>query len=443
MCKEFGLKALSDINLTPTSGMVEEAKRGLAWRSEFGRGGTEVGIARARDISNGKDMSIKTVKRMFSFFSRHEVDKKAEGFKKGEDGYPSNGRIAWALWGGDAGFSWSKKKVAQIKREEEKNMCENCEKKNVDVQMKSINADMEMPNKKGEFVFTASTESTDREGDVIKADGWVLDNFKSGGVLLWGHNQDKLPVGKVLWVKQKDGQLLGKARFNGQTQLSKDVEKLVRMGDLTGISVGFRALESEKTHEGRMFTKQELLEVSVVNVPANPDAVIHTIKSLDLKSDNVKLNLYKSMETETEEKEEEEKATMDECIENKISIIMEENPEMDSEQAYAIAHEMCMDKAEIPEDEMKEPKDYIGNPCGRLDCPQYDKPEKPNKSMPELDLFLELKTRLDRIEKLLEEKENNVDKKKVEMDLRKKQTNELLRRAISKYLKDKSKNSEV
>ncbi len=72
-------KAISDINLKPTGGMVEEAKRGLAWRREFGRGGTRVGISRARDISNGKDMSPRTVKRMFSFFSRHEVDKKAEG----------------------------------------------------------------------------------------------------------------------------------------------------------------------------------------------------------------------------------------------------------------------------------------------------------------------------------------------------------------------------
>ena len=78
MCK----KALSDIDLKPTGGMVEEAKRGLDWRSEFGRGGTEVGIARARDISNGKNMSVKTVKRMFSFFSRHESDKKAEGLER-------------------------------------------------------------------------------------------------------------------------------------------------------------------------------------------------------------------------------------------------------------------------------------------------------------------------------------------------------------------------
>lgn len=113
--------ALKDIDRTPTSGMREEARKGLEWRKEFGRGGTSVGVSRARDIING-DLSLSSIKRMFSFFSRHEVDKKAEGFKQGEEGYPSAGRIAWALWGGDAGFSWSKKKVAQIKKEEENRM---------------------------------------------------------------------------------------------------------------------------------------------------------------------------------------------------------------------------------------------------------------------------------------------------------------------------------
>lgn len=113
-------KALSDINLTPTSGMKVEAQKGLDWRKEFGRGGTAVGIARARDITSGKDMSISTVKRMYSFFARHEVDKQAEGFNAGEKGYPSNGRIAHALWGGSAGATWAKKVRDQIEREEEK-----------------------------------------------------------------------------------------------------------------------------------------------------------------------------------------------------------------------------------------------------------------------------------------------------------------------------------
>ena len=114
---EEDMRALSDIDTTPTAGMITEAKKGLEWRKEFGRGGTQVGVARARDIING-DLSISTIKRMYSYFSRHEVDKKAEGFSPGEDGFPSAGRIAWALWGGDAGFSWSKKKVKQIEKEE-------------------------------------------------------------------------------------------------------------------------------------------------------------------------------------------------------------------------------------------------------------------------------------------------------------------------------------
>ena len=113
-------KAISDINLTPTDAMVEEAKRGLEWRKEFGRGGTAVGVARARDIANKTRLSPNTVLRMYSFFSRHEVDKQGQGFDRGEDGYPSAGRIAWALWGGDAGFSFAKTKRDQIMREREK-----------------------------------------------------------------------------------------------------------------------------------------------------------------------------------------------------------------------------------------------------------------------------------------------------------------------------------
>jgi len=101
---------LADEN-KPSKGMVEEALKGLKWREEHNRGGTAVGVARARDISNGKNLSDDTVKRMHSFFSRHEVDKKGQGFQQGEDGFPSAGRIAWALWGGDAGQVWAADKV--------------------------------------------------------------------------------------------------------------------------------------------------------------------------------------------------------------------------------------------------------------------------------------------------------------------------------------------
>ena len=125
------IKAISDIDTTPTDSMVIEAKKGIAWRKEFNRGGTRIGAVRASQIIAKEKLSPSTVKRMFSFFSRHEVDKQADGFNVGEKGYPSNGRIAWALWGGDAGFSWSTKVRNQLEKEKEKFLEDGIEEKQV------------------------------------------------------------------------------------------------------------------------------------------------------------------------------------------------------------------------------------------------------------------------------------------------------------------------
>ena len=85
---------------TPTKQMQGSAKRGLALRKKHKRGGTQVGVARARDIVNGKKLPLDTVKRMHSFFSRHE------GNQAG--GEKDAGYIAWLLWGGDAGKRWAR-----------------------------------------------------------------------------------------------------------------------------------------------------------------------------------------------------------------------------------------------------------------------------------------------------------------------------------------------
>ena len=117
--EQYGQAKYESINFRPPQGARDEAKKGLDWRKEFGRGGTAIGIARARDIKNGVELSPDTLRRMKSFFARHEVDKQAEGFRQGEKGYPSNGRIAWALWGGDAGQAWANKVVDQMDSEDE------------------------------------------------------------------------------------------------------------------------------------------------------------------------------------------------------------------------------------------------------------------------------------------------------------------------------------
>jgi len=101
----------------PTGGMKSAAKRAIRWKQE-GKAtgaGTAVGWTRAGQLARGETLSLSTVKRMYSFFSRHEVDKKGKDFYNTSN--PSNGRIMWDAWGGDAGFSWSRKIV-----EREKNM---------------------------------------------------------------------------------------------------------------------------------------------------------------------------------------------------------------------------------------------------------------------------------------------------------------------------------
>lgn len=111
---DMSKRSLEDLDLRPTESMANNARRGLELRRKFGRGGTAVGVARARDLANRKELSPETVARMYSFFSRHEVDKKGKDWNNAER--PSNGKIAWLLWGGDSGYAWSRSKWNSIKR---------------------------------------------------------------------------------------------------------------------------------------------------------------------------------------------------------------------------------------------------------------------------------------------------------------------------------------
>jgi len=95
------------LKFIPSKDMASEARQAIEWRDAGRDGGTAVAWARANQIIDGEKLSESTVLRMYSFFRRHEVDKQAEGFRPGEDGYPSAGRVAWAAWGGDAGYRWS------------------------------------------------------------------------------------------------------------------------------------------------------------------------------------------------------------------------------------------------------------------------------------------------------------------------------------------------
>jgi HK97 family phage portal protein len=127
-------KAIADVDLEPTEEMAALAERGLKLREEYGRGGTEVGVARARDIKNRSNLSPETVGRMANFFGRHRVDLDAPAADPGHEDYPSAGVIAWLLWGGDpadpdgAGAAWAERKMDELERAEEKGEAEHEEK---------------------------------------------------------------------------------------------------------------------------------------------------------------------------------------------------------------------------------------------------------------------------------------------------------------------------
>ena len=124
---ELAQAALTTLNVSIVSsagrmytipkGAQEEAKRGLEWRKEHNRGGTPVGVNSARTLAKGGQIGIEKVRHIAKYFPRHEIDKKATGYQPGEKGFPSRGRIAWALWGGDAGWKWAQ---AIVERENKK-----------------------------------------------------------------------------------------------------------------------------------------------------------------------------------------------------------------------------------------------------------------------------------------------------------------------------------
>lgn len=107
IAKEEGRYA--NLDFVAPEGAQEAAQRGLDLRREYGRGGTEIGIARARDLARGAQLSADTVRRMKAFFDRHQGNRGS-----GEEVPPSNGYIAWMLWGGDPGRTWAETMVERM-----------------------------------------------------------------------------------------------------------------------------------------------------------------------------------------------------------------------------------------------------------------------------------------------------------------------------------------
>lgn len=268
-----------EIDLSIPDGASEEAKTGLEWRKEHGRGGTEVGVASARTLAAGGEASPEFVRKVAKYFPRHEGDLDAEGAKPGEDGYPSAGLIAWKLWGGDAGRRWSEAKRDQLDRIDEEAKAMNDEtmtgesvRKHYAVVVKAV-GDRQVR-------VIASTATVDRSGDIVVAEGIGLARFKQNPVVLWMHNHEK-PVARCVEIGVKAGKLEALVQFppEGTSEKADEIYGLIKAGVVNATSIGFMPgewspMDPDRAYGPRKYISSELLEFSFVSVPANPDALI-------------------------------------------------------------------------------------------------------------------------------------------------------------------------
>ena len=103
---------MATIDMKPPAAVAKEAEKGLRLHEASGKGGTEVGWARARQLADREELSRDDVVAMASYFARHAVDKDAKGW--GDDEDPSAGYVAWLLWGGEPGREWAEKTKAKL-----------------------------------------------------------------------------------------------------------------------------------------------------------------------------------------------------------------------------------------------------------------------------------------------------------------------------------------
>ena len=289
------------IDFTPPAGVREEAQKGLDWRSEYGRGGTAVGVARARDLSNGVRISPETGRRMKAFFDRHQKNSQAEGWSPGEPGFPSNGRIAHALWGGDAGYAWSRKLVEQMNAADENDR--SC---SMNIERRALAIDEVESAVPLLSVESRSEDGAEREWIVgyaakfgvpsLELDGSFIERIDPGafGIVSERRGRRQPLETRALWNHDANFPL---ARYPGTLKLSvddvglryefpvpdttygRDIASNIRAGIVKGSSFSFTVPsggDAWSVEDGRSIRTIQridtLLDVGPVTFPAYPDA---------------------------------------------------------------------------------------------------------------------------------------------------------------------------
>jgi HK97 family phage prohead protease len=268
-------RAIDPNGYEPNAAMREEAERGLEWRREYNRGGTLVGVARARDIAAGKRLPADTVLRMRSYFARHEVDKEAQGFRPGEDGFPSAGRIAWALWGGDPAQAWVESIIESFSEEKSANKTGD----EMGIEFRTATANLRAVDSEGMTFegYASLFDSPSGEGvtpEIVKKGAFARSlaaaNRGEWDVRAYQDHDPKLLLGTTksgtLELEENDKGLLARIRLNSNISWHRDLAELVRtMASSLSMSFGFYNTRANTVNDDGV---RELRDVKLVEVSA-------------------------------------------------------------------------------------------------------------------------------------------------------------------------------
>lgn len=247
------------------------AKRGLELRQKWGRGGTMVGVARARDLSNGADLSLSTIRRMASF-NRHRQNYQPD--KKENDGGPTAGTIAWLLWGGTAGVDWA----IRISNENKSEM---------QIQRKTFDCQFEIKQEDNEYFYLkaygASFNNIDAVNDVIEPKAFEKSIKTRKPKLLYGHDTKSPTIGIIDSIQEDNNGLLFEARMPKEDDFVRGrLMPQIKIGAMNSFSIGYKVKQAENNKQGnRMLKEIDLYEISLVTFPANDKATLQSFKAVD------------------------------------------------------------------------------------------------------------------------------------------------------------------
>ena len=294
------IKKYENINFKPTDAMANNAKRALEVRKKkppSQRGMTSVGLKRASQLINKETLSPETVRRMYSFFSRHEIDKQSSTWQDKGKGWQ-----AWMGWGGDAGFAWCRRLVQAMDKEDNKKGINNSEltqdylnsleKKEFEFEIKEVNEE------KGYFIGTASPFNNIDDGDDMVLSSVVPRNQNKKVPFLLQHTFGT-EHGELILYESKNA-LMCKAELymhkleNGNPIFPEAYRThIIAKKGMLKLSIGYKTLDREyKVIDGRnirLLKDIDIKEVSRVTVPMNKDAIVNPseVKSIHKRGDKM------------------------------------------------------------------------------------------------------------------------------------------------------------